>query len=158
MAGSWIFRKLPVLLPRLNKPRYIFAFAALTFAAGVAAGVFWLNTGGFLFWRDIRIVPFSFMGIFFALVLSQHIRVGRFKAVSEYVGRNTIVYFTAHIPLIIVAVKTLDHFKAPPSLIWWPMIFLVVTLLLSLMAILSNRFKWIGFLFAFPKLSFTSSR
>ncbi|GEL94963.1 acyltransferase family protein [Cellulomonas composti] len=111
-GGAWAVQTLGDLPTWLRGRRVLVAvMAVLAFGFAVASGI---N-------RDVNyrslFVPLSVAGILVAVVVAA--RLGhRWTGRLRHVGRNSIVYYTSHFPVMLGAVAVLVELRAP----WWVMI------------------------------------
>ncbi len=101
-------------------------------------------------WRyQLPHIPMSFLGIVLAVALVWHMRPGRLMGVWSFVGRNSIVYYASHFPVIVLAVRV------GIELGWSATLSVAVGLVLALAVgtgFAISRDTPLGWLFAFPKI------
>lgn len=93
-------------------------------------------------------IPFSIAGILLAIALASRIGPGVGMSAWSFVGRNSIVYYVVHFPVIVLVVRIGQH-------LGWNIDVTVAAGLMVAMAVGTgfavNRATPLGWLFAFPK-------
>lgn len=131
-----------------------YRWALLLLAVGVAYGIFSLvyDTR-----HKAEFAPFVLAGIIGAIYLVRHVESFRFMAPVRYIGRNSLVFYVSHFPLVLVLVYGVVAMGGIPP---WAVALsaLIMALLGGWVFSAASKFLVVGWLFKFPLKAIPSRR
>lgn len=141
-AGAWLGRVLPSLHLVTRRGRRLAAVIGVGWAlVSTIWGIYPHNT--------VHGFGLSFIGVLAAILYTSRLGSSAPTRALQWVGRNSVVFYVAHFPVVIIAGTVLGR-PAPGSTMGYLLIGLAAALLVSALLAVFRDSKWVSWLFTMP--------